>query len=69
LFEYIEQFEQDLGIDMELDVVQLCCEYSEALASDIARDYEVEEGDVIEFLERNTIVCGVRGDTVVFQSF
>ena len=69
LFDYLEQLEQDLGIDIELDVIQLCCEYSEALTGDIARDYGVEEGGVIEFLERNTIICGVRGDTIVFQSF
>lgn len=29
LFEYIEQYEEDCGTEIELDVVALCCEYTE----------------------------------------
>ena len=29
LFEYLTQFEEDCGIEIELDVIGLCCDYSE----------------------------------------
>lgn len=29
LFDYLEQLEKDLGEQIELDVIALCCEYSE----------------------------------------
>lgn len=29
LFEYLEEYEQDIGEEIELDVIALCCEYSE----------------------------------------
>lgn len=29
LFDYLEQLEEDMGEQIELDVIALCCEYSE----------------------------------------
>ena len=29
LFEYLEQLSEDMGEDIELDTIALCCEYSE----------------------------------------
>ena len=29
LFEYLEDFEEDFGEEIELDVIALCCDYSE----------------------------------------
>lgn len=29
LFEYLEQLEENIGEDIELDIIALCCEYSE----------------------------------------
>jgi len=46
LFDYLE----DADSDYELDIVALCCEYSEATVADIARDYSIdlsEAGDGI----------------------
>jgi len=30
LFEYLEEFEQDTGAEIELDVIALCCDYTES---------------------------------------
>ena len=30
LFDYLEQLEEDTGEEIELDVIALCCDYSEA---------------------------------------
>ena len=40
LFEYIENYEEDTGIRVELDVVGLCCEFTEyETAVEAAEDY------------------------------
>lgn len=40
LFEYIENYEEDTGIRVELDVLGLCCEFTEyATAVEAASDY------------------------------
>ena len=39
LFEYLEELEQDTGEDMELDVIALCCEYSDYDEDTIKTDY------------------------------
>ena len=63
LFDYLE------GIDyQELDVVALCCEYSEDSVMDVAASYNVDTGGldnddalaaVLEYLNDNTSVVGV----------
>lgn len=67
LFDYLEQYEQDVGEELELDVIALCCEFAESSADDIARDYDIDmegiEPDmvqqaVVEWLCDHTSVCG-----------
>lgn len=41
LFEYIEEVDPDF----ELDVIALCCDYSEDTVSDIARNYSIDLND------------------------
>lgn len=76
LFDWLEQYEEETGTEQELDVVALCCDFSEMDAEDIAREYrvEVEEGDdvadvVEEYLNDNTMVIARLGDTFIFQVF
>ena len=49
LLEYLEQYEEDCGEEIELDVIALCCEYSEYESADQAAsnyfDYEGMEYD------------------------
>ena len=40
LFNYLEDYEQDTGEDLELDVIALCCEFTEyTTAVEAASDY------------------------------
>jgi len=39
LFDYLESYEEDTGEQIELDVVALCCDYSEDNYLDIADNY------------------------------
>lgn len=50
LFNYLEEYEQDTGEDLELDVIGLCCDFAEyATALEAAADYgftpELEAND------------------------
>ena len=79
LFKYLESYEEETGVKLELDVIALCCEYEESSVTDIAASYEIdleglEEDDaletVLDYLRDNTMVVGAVGtDTILFQSF
>ena len=59
LFDHLEEIE-----DYELDVIALCCAYSEDEEDDVRRNYSIE-GDVLDWLQDNTIVVGVTPDGAV----
>ena len=56
LFEYLEQLEQDTGEELELDVIALCCDYSEDTPEAIAANYSID----IEGMDEDGIVDAVR---------
>ena len=68
LFEYLEQYEEDCGQELELDVIALCCDYSVDSVEDIAEQYGIDLTDceddqdkldtVTGWLNDNTSVCG-----------
>lgn len=82
LFDYLEQYEEDTGEELELDVIALCCDYSEDTPEDIANNYDVDIDDidsddddavkeaVMEYLNDNTTVVGeTNKGTIVYQVF
>lgn len=75
LFDYFESYEQDTGEEIELDVIAICCEYTEQHYSDIANDYDIDiEGmdeaeakqHVMNYLCDNTSVIGETEDACNF---
>lgn len=60
LFDHLE--EVDPG--HELDVIALCCAYAEDEEADVRRNYSIE-GDVLDWLQKNTIVVGVTPDNAI----
>jgi len=66
LFDWIEQLDADTGEETELDVIALCCEFSESTTEEILNDYgymlddtdEKDTDSIREFLRENTILCG-----------
>jgi hypothetical protein len=42
LFEYLEQLEEDTGVEYELDVIALCCEYSQDTWQNVADNYNID---------------------------
>ncbi len=73
LFDYLEECEDERN-ESELDVVAICCDYSEETVEDIAEIYNVETNDgykqeeaVVEFLEEAGAYVGTTSTgTIVF---
>lgn len=42
LFDHLEQYEDDCGVELELDVVAICCDFSEDSWKNIADDYCID---------------------------
>ena len=79
LFEHLEQIEEDTGEEMELDVITLCCDFSEhatateaATEHDWEADAEADEDDneeaALEWLQDQTTVIPHKKGIIV-QSF
>lgn len=66
LAEYFEQLEEDLGQDIEVDVIAICCDYSEIEIKDIKRETGCEN---LEDLQDNTTVIEVDDETIIYQNF
>lgn len=84
LFDYLENMSEETGEDFELDIIALCCEYSEASASEIIEsfdlheieDFEDEEDfkerqfeEVKDYLEYNTFVVMAEDGKFVYANF
>jgi hypothetical protein len=82
LFDYLDQLEQDLGEEQELDVIAICCdwtEYKDAIEAAEAYGWEapdVAEGEerddtsdrkALEYLQDNTHVVEFDGGVLVLN--
>jgi len=79
LFDYLEEVDEDF----ELDVIAICCDFSEDTVEEIASNYSIDlsefdnvESDhddkkemVLEYLNEHTSVVGETKDGIVYQQF
>lgn len=56
MFEYIEDYEQDSGEEIELDVIALCCEWEELTVLDAAEQYSIDLSDAETDEEKTELV-------------
>jgi hypothetical protein len=72
LFDYFESIESDNGEEIELDVIAICCEYSEDSLEDVIANYSIDVSEceddededgkleiVANYLENETSLIGV----------
>ena len=79
LFEYLEELESDTGTEMELDVVAICCDFSEyASAKEAAEEHgweadadtdeeENEEAAIYSLRDRTQVIP--HGSGVIISAF
>jgi len=69
LFEHIELLESDMGEDIELDVIGLCCEYTEYDNLQIFQDENGKEYECIEDIENETVVIPIDKESFIVVNF
>jgi hypothetical protein len=79
IFDYLDEYEQETGQEIELDVITICCDYSAehytAIASNYSIDLEGMDDDeaksvVIEYIQDNSAYLGEATDgELVYQAF
>jgi predicted ArsR family transcriptional regulator len=78
LFDYFEDYEEQTGEEIELDVIAICCEYSEDNPDDIITNYSIDvEGmdddekieAVRDYLSDNTVLVGETATGFVYLAF
>lgn len=79
LFDFFEQYEDQTGSEVELDVIGICCEYAVSTWEDIADAYCIDlegfddddekEQAVLNYLNERTTVCGNCVDGIVYAQF
>jgi len=69
LYEWLEQYEEDTGEEVELDVIALCCEYTEyENLEEFVGNYG-EGYETIEDIEYKTTVIMIDNDSFIIQDF
>ena len=73
LFDYFEAFEMDTGEEIELDVISICCDYTEDSPENIRDQYGIDgddEAEVIATLEDNCAYVGKTSTgTIVYRNY
>ena len=82
LFESLEQTAIDCEMNIEIDVIALCCEYDEDSVINLINLYDIDVTDcdeyekievVEDYLQYNTSVCGSYEDDgvtyIIYQAF
>lgn len=79
IFEYLEEYSDSTGEPVELDIVGICCEWSEMTWQEVAQCYDVDLsqctddderiGEVEDFLFQNTQYVEVSEGNFVFIQF
>jgi len=80
LFDYLENLYDEIGQEYELDVIALCCEYSQDEVDYIASQYDIDVSEceddeaksevVQDYLRDHSQVCGVCvNGSIVYQQF
>ena len=69
LFDYLEDLESDMAEDMELDVIGLCCEYTEYSSLKEFQDEHGKEYESIEEIENETIVIPINEESFIVVNF
>jgi len=66
LWEYFEQYEESTSTEIELDVIAICCDYTESTIEEVLNNYGLNS---LEELEEQTIVIPVNEDEIIYLNY
>ena len=68
LFDYLESYEEDTGEEMELDVIAICCDFTEyENLEELKKNYNNIE--TMEDLEAETTVIMIGDESFIIQDY
>ena len=69
LFEYLEEYEEGTGEEVELDVIALCCEYAEYDSlSEYNNDYGTKYSE-IDAIQDDTTLIKIDDNSFIIQQY
>jgi len=69
LFHYLEDIEQQCDMEIEFDMIEICCEYTEfENLKELNKQYS-NEYETIEHLEEDTTVIMINADSFIILDF
>lgn len=71
LFEYLEEYEDSTGQEIELDVIALCCDFHEEKLQTVLKEYSLESLDELRD-HTQVIMVGDESEenpTIIYQGF
>jgi len=69
LFEYLEEYEDGTGEEVELDVIALCCEYAEYDSLNEYNDDYGTEYDEIDLIQDDTMLIKIDDERFIIQQY
>jgi hypothetical protein len=69
LYDYLEQYEDDTGQEIELDVIALCCDFTEYDSLAEFREDYGEDYETIEDIQYDTSVIMIDDDSFIIRQF
>ena len=69
LFEYLEEYEEGTGEEVELDVIALCCDYMEYDSlNEYNRDYDTKYSE-IDAIQNDTTLIKIDDNSFIIQQY
>ena len=70
IFEYYEQYEDDTGEPVELDVIGICCDLAELTPAEFRAQYTVpDDTSLEEYCCNEGVYVNETDDTIIFVQF
>ena len=69
LFEYLEEYEEGTGEEIELDVIALCCDYAEYDSLNEYNDDYGTEYDEIDTIQDNTTLIKIDDERFIILQY
>ena len=69
LYEYLVEYEEDTGTEVDLDVIALCCEYAEYDSLNEYNDDYGTEYDEIDLIQDDTMLIKIDDERFIIQQY
>lgn len=69
LFNYLEEYEEETGEELELDIVALCCDFSEYESLEEFRETYSSDYETMEDIENETTVIYIGNGRFIAQGY